>query len=142
MEFGRIEYPLRNGSKVRKVFLTLIGQSDDDVLKREGLRGLRLRRLVRLTHEAEEQGCLLSYEDLSALLVTSISTLKRDIVYLEKKGIIVPIKGRRKREKHSIQKIKNEILKERMIGNYANELQGNKICTTLEYGREPLENIK
>jgi Fic family protein len=98
-EFGRIEYILRNGSKARKVLLTLIGQCDEDILKREGLRGLRLRRLVRLTREAEEQGSLLSYEDLSALLVTSISTLKRDIAYLERKGIRVPIKGRRKRQR-------------------------------------------
>jgi Fic family protein len=98
-EFGRIEYILRNGSKARKVLLTLIGQSDEDILKREGLRGLRLRRLVRLTREAEEQGSLLSYEDLSALLLTSISTLKRDIAYLERKGIRVPIKGRRKRQR-------------------------------------------
>lgn len=96
MQFGRIEYFLKNGS-VRKIFLTVIGQSDDAVLKREGLRGLRLRRIIRLTHEAEEQGTLLSYEDLSALLLTSISTLKRDINYLERLGKKVPLKGRRKK---------------------------------------------
>lgn len=97
MEFGRIEYLLRNGSSGKKVLLTLIGQSDEFILKRDGLRALRLRRILRLTHEAEEQGHLLSYEDLSALLVTSVSTLKRDVAYLEKKGHRVPLKGRRKR---------------------------------------------
>lgn len=97
MKFERIEYPLKNDPKARKVLLTLIGQSDEDILKREGLRGLRLRRLIRLTREAEEQGCHLSYEDLSNLLVTSISTLKREVLYLQKKGIDVPIKGRRKK---------------------------------------------
>ncbi len=97
MEFGRIEYFLKNGS-VRKIFLTLIGQSDEEVLKREGLRRLRLRRILRLTHEAEEQGTLLRYEDLSALLLTSISTLKRDVSYLERMGKRVPLRGRRKKE--------------------------------------------
>ncbi len=104
MQFGRIEYFLKNGS-ARKIFLTVVGQSDEEVLKREGLRGLRLRRILRLTREAEEQGALLSYEDLSALLLTSISTLKRDIVYLERLGNKVPLKGRRKDKNKIIESI-------------------------------------
>lgn len=104
MDFGRIEYFLKNGS-VRKIFLTIVGQSDEEVLKREGLRGLRLRRILRLTHEAEEQGTLLRYEDLSALLLTSISTLKRDVAYLERHGNKVPLKGRRKNKLKVIERI-------------------------------------
>ncbi|MCX7793698.1 MAG: DUF1670 domain-containing protein [Thermodesulfovibrionales bacterium] len=96
MDFGKIEYFVKNGSFSR-ILLTLIGQSDEDVLKKEGLRKLRLRRILRLTHEAKEQGLLLSYEDLSALLLCSVSTLKRDIAYLERQGKEVPLKGRRKR---------------------------------------------
>lgn len=99
MEFGRIEYFIKNGSSCKKVLLTLVGQSDEEVLREEGLRGLRLRRLLRLTNEAKEQGCLLSYEDLAALLLTSVSTLKRDVAYLERMGRIIPIRGRRSRKK-------------------------------------------
>ncbi len=95
MEFGKIEYIILRHDKFHHLILTLIGQGDRDVLKKHGLRELRLRRIVRLTEEAYEQGHLLSYEDLSRLLVTSISTLKRDIAYLEKKGHRIRLKGRR-----------------------------------------------
>ncbi len=110
MEFGRIEYFKKNGSN-KRIILTLIGQSDEDVLKREGLKGLRLRRIIRLTHEAKEQGVLLSYEDLSALLLTSVSTLKRDIAYLERHGKQIPLKGRRKRLRHREKEDNNNFLK-------------------------------
>ncbi len=95
MEFGKLEYTILRHNKPYRLFLTLIGQGDRDVLKNQGLRALRLRRIVRLTEEAYEQGHFLSYEDLSRLLVTSISTLKRDIAYLEKKGYKIRLKGRR-----------------------------------------------
>lgn len=113
MEFGRIEYFTKNGSH-RRVILTLVGQSDDEVLKREGLRGLRLRRILRLTNEAQEQGVLLSYEDLSALLLTSISTLKRDIAYLERQGYTVPFKRKRK-NKFKGQKTQDKKLPENVV---------------------------
>lgn len=111
MEFGRIEYFLKNGS-YKKILLTVIGQSDEDILKKEGLRKLRLRRILRLTHEAQEQGVLLSYEDLSALLLCSVSTLKRDVAFLERSGKSVPLKGRRKRLKEDRQDENKNFLKE------------------------------
>lgn len=111
MEFGRIEYFKKNGSN-KRIILTLIGQSDEDVLKREGLKGLRLRRIIRLTHEAQDQGVLLSYEDLSALLLTSISTLKRDVAYLERQGKKIPLKGRRKRISNKTSEENSGILRE------------------------------
>jgi|Deesub1362A_J573_1020465.scaffolds.fasta_scaffold00004_412 Fic family protein len=99
MDFGRVEYIVfetSNGSGVKKLKLTLIGQDDEEILRQEGLAGLRRRRIIRLTNEAEKQGSLLSYEDLAGLLLTSLATLKRDVNYLEKQGYVVPLKGRRK----------------------------------------------
>ncbi|MBI5640938.1 MAG: DUF1670 domain-containing protein [Nitrospirae bacterium] len=100
MEFGRVEYiclEQKNGkgSSPRVLSLTLVGQGDEDLLFKKGLKALRQKRIMRLTEEAEEQGCLLGYEDLSALLLTSLATLKRDISEIEKNGIRVSLKGRR-----------------------------------------------
>jgi hypothetical protein len=101
MEFGKVDYRCSEkrgtGGIIRKTLnLTLIGLEDKQLLERKGVRSLRLARIIRLTREAEEQGCLLSYEDLSALLLTSLATLKRDVSCLEKNGSVVSLKGRRR----------------------------------------------
>jgi hypothetical protein len=100
VEFGKIEYTCRDrgngGSTLRTLQLTLVGLEDKDILAKRGVKGLRLNRIMRLTAEAAEQGCLLSYEDLSALLLTSLATLKRDISFLEKTGNPAALKGRRR----------------------------------------------
>jgi len=97
MDFGKIEYiPLGQGKGGRKLSLTLIGQGDSGILRGEGLASLRKKRLLRLVREAGSQDMLLSYEDLAALLMTSVSTLKRDIGEIEGKGHRVPLKGRRR----------------------------------------------
>lgn len=93
MDFGKVEYMV-NGIGLR---LTLIGEDDVDILKDEGLASLRRRRLVRLTNEAVSHGVLLSYDDLCCLLVSSLSTLKRDVSIIEGAGLSVLIKGRRRR---------------------------------------------
>jgi hypothetical protein len=97
MDFGKIAYTLTdgNGDGPRTLRLTLIGQGDEDTLGKEGLAGLRRKRIVRLTNEARLQGALLSYEDLSVLLFTSLATLKRDVKQLDSEGDPVPLKGRR-----------------------------------------------
>ncbi len=101
MEFGKIEYRLAgrgNGrSSVRTLHLTLIGLEDKGILARRGVKGLRLNRIMRLANEAMEQGCPLGYEDLSALLLTSLSTLKRDMAYLGSRGYDIPLRGRRQK---------------------------------------------
>jgi hypothetical protein len=99
MEFGKVEYRhsgLEDGETHRTLCLTLIGLEDKDLLQREGLRALRLSRIMRLTREAGEQGCLLGYNDLSALLLSSLATLKRDVAYLEKVGQAVRLKRRKR----------------------------------------------
>ncbi|MDA8155709.1 MAG: DUF1670 domain-containing protein [Actinomycetota bacterium] len=94
MEFGKIEYTA-NGSG-RQLKLTLIDHGDNEVLDKYGITELRRRRAVRLANEASEQGVLLSYFDLSCLLLCSLATLKRDIAFLEGRGAGMPLKGRRK----------------------------------------------
>jgi hypothetical protein len=100
MDLGKIEYiisrPGSGGKSLVKLRLTLIGQGDDNILREEGLAALRRKRIMRLTGEAENQGFVLGYKDLSGLLFTSLATIKRDVKCLEEQGIRVPIKGRRK----------------------------------------------
>lgn len=100
MDFGKVEYVVEagdgNGRAARKIKLTLIGQGDEDILRLKGLAGLRRKRILRLAKEAEMQGSLLGYEDLSGLLLTSLATLKRDVSHMERQGYTVPLRGRRK----------------------------------------------
>lgn len=112
MEFGKIEYKCvghkGEDAGVRIINLTLVGLDDKDVLVNSGVRELRINRIMRLTQEAKRQGCMLGYEDLSALLLTSVSTLKRDISHLGRKGYMVPIRGRRKNGKRDKEDVRQE----------------------------------
>ncbi len=78
----------------RKVRITLDDGSEDlATLKEFGRRGLRQVRLERMTEEAVEQGGVLSQEDLSKHLQTSIRTIKRDIQELKGRGVEIITRG-------------------------------------------------
>jgi len=109
MDFGKVKYHIavRTKTKIKaegkvkdftakSLRLTLIGRNDEYILSSGGLSELRKKRIMRLTREAHKQGVPLGYEDLNALLLSSVSTLKRDINILEKQGYVIPLKGRRK----------------------------------------------
>ena len=103
MGIGKLRYHVATKKRAYSVeriacktlMLTLIDMNDEDILSAQGLSELRKKRIVRLTEEAQKQGMLLSYEDLNALLLSSVSTLKRDVSLLEKHGCVVHLKGRR-----------------------------------------------
>jgi hypothetical protein len=70
-----------------------IDTEDDLVALRSGVADLRRSKIQRLTREAQNQGALLTQEDLARLLCTSRSTVKRDIAYLRSEGVDVPTRG-------------------------------------------------
>jgi hypothetical protein len=97
LDFGKVEFVIEgNGRAAQKLRLTLVGQNDSDVLKRRGLSELRRTRVLRLTREAVEQGCMLSYADLSGLLLCSLATLKRDVCALRKNGHAVQLRRQKR----------------------------------------------
>jgi len=75
------------------VKLTLSAKGDRKILKEKGLIDLRRRKIVRMCHEALDQGALLTQEDLAELLTTSARTVRYDIAALRKEGITVPTRG-------------------------------------------------
>jgi hypothetical protein len=74
------------------VRLTLDSADDLEALS-QGVAELRRGKIQRLTREAQEQGALLTQEDLVRLLCASRSTIKRDIGWLRKRGVDVPTRG-------------------------------------------------
>lgn len=74
------------------VALTLDSPDDLEAL-RKGVASLRRSKIQRLTLEAQEQGALLTQEDLARLLCASRSTIKRDIAHLRAQGIEIPTRG-------------------------------------------------
>jgi len=68
-------------------------QEDIDVYKKSGLHGLRQHKIIRITNEAIEQGGVLSYEDVAFILTSSVATIKRDMSFLRKKGVVIPSRG-------------------------------------------------
>jgi hypothetical protein len=74
------------------VNLTLDCPDDLDAL-RHGVAALRRCKIQRLTREAQEQGALLTQEDLARLLCASRSTIKRDIARLRAEGVDIPTRG-------------------------------------------------
>jgi len=96
-------YACKTSSRGKTIRLNLVDKGDGQILKNEGLIVLRRQRIFRITNEAEQQGCRLSYPDLAALLLTSLSTLKRDIAFLRKNGLRVPLGMRRRRRRESME---------------------------------------
>jgi hypothetical protein len=79
-------------SKREPINLT-VDSPDDLVALRHSVAALRRSKIERLTREAQEQGALLTQEDLARLLCASRSTVKRDIARLRAGGIDVPTRG-------------------------------------------------
>jgi biotin operon repressor len=81
----------------KRVPVTLTVDSPDDLEAwHDGVAALRQSKIQRLTREAQEQGALLTQEDLARLLCASLSTVKRDIAQLRAEGIDVPTRGQMK----------------------------------------------
>jgi Protein of unknown function (DUF1670) len=76
------------------VKLTLHNPEEDImVYKKSGLHGLRQHKILRITNEAIEQGAVLSYEDVAFILTSSVITIKRDMSFMRKKGVVIPSRG-------------------------------------------------
>jgi biotin operon repressor len=81
-------------SACQRVAIKLTVDSGDDVTAlSQGLAALRRSKIQRLTREAQDQGALLTQEDLARLLCSSRSTIKRDIAHLRGQGVDVPTRG-------------------------------------------------
>jgi hypothetical protein len=81
-------------AECKRVPINLTVDSPDDLEAfRKGVAAFRRSRIQRLTWEAQEQGALLTQEDLARLLCASRSTVKRDIAELRAKGLNVPTRG-------------------------------------------------
>jgi len=81
------------------VTLTMMDPEDDEELpldRRQGSIARRQRKIVRIADEAREQGGLLTQEDLAALLLSDVRTVRRDIGDLRERGIEVATRGQQK----------------------------------------------
>ena len=94
---ANIEKPPAPSLRKRRVVLTVVSEDDDEILAKQGLACLRQMRLLRLCREAHEQGAVLAFEDLTKLLLTSLSTVKRDLRLLRIQGLEVPIYRKKQR---------------------------------------------
>lgn len=82
--------------KKRRAKLTLYHPDDHEVLREQGISALRQSKIMRITVEAKDQGVLLTQEDLSLLLCSTIRTIRNDIRDLREQGISVPTRGQLK----------------------------------------------
>lgn len=75
------------------VLLTVVDDADAAVMLRQGTVALRRARIQRLSHEAQHQGALLSYEDLGLLLGVDVATIRRQVAKCRKANLPVPTRG-------------------------------------------------
>lgn len=93
---GTLTYWVSEGeNRMRSLRLTVC--SKDDRLT-GGLANTRRTIMSRLLNEAVSQGARLSYKDLSIIMLTSKATLKRDVSYLRRLGIAIPLRGNRQEQ--------------------------------------------
>jgi biotin operon repressor len=69
------------------------GLEDREVLHRHGHRALRRVRILRLAHEALDQGAVATQEDLAQVLHVSVRSIKRDCAHLRAEGFEIPTRG-------------------------------------------------
>jgi len=82
-------------SKQTTVTLTLdAGEEDLKIREKEGVVGLRRHRIQRVSHEAFQQGGLLTVEDLAHRLFNcGERTICRDLQYFRNNDIILPLRS-------------------------------------------------
>ena len=119
----------------KRVPINLTVDSPDDLEAfREGVAALRRSRIQRLTWEAQEQGALLTQEDLARLLCTSRSTVKRDIAELRAKGMNIPTRGQVKDIGKGISH-KTQIVEDWLAGYTFSEIQQRRRHSISSIGR-------
>ena len=79
--------------KVRLVLSVLRREEDLEVLYREGAAAKRRQQLLRIAIEAQEQGGLLTQEDLGLVLGCDVRTIRADIKALREHEVVVPTRG-------------------------------------------------
>jgi len=86
--------PLKDANMVR-VRLTLDSGDDDLAIRREGGPvALRRHRLERITHQAYQQGGLLTLEDVAYRLFNcGVRTLVRDMHHFKEQSIVLPLRS-------------------------------------------------
>jgi hypothetical protein len=85
--------PLSEQEMVRVTLTLDDGIEDLEVLKVQGFKSLRQKKILRLTDEAYEQGGLLTQEDLARLLQVSSRTIRSDISELIADGNTIHTRG-------------------------------------------------
>jgi len=85
--------PLSEQEMVRVTLTLDDGIEDLEVLKGQGFKALRQKKVLRLTDEAYEQGGLLTQEDLARLLQVSSRTIRSDIAELIIDGNTIHTRG-------------------------------------------------
>jgi biotin operon repressor len=122
-------------AECKRVPINLTVDSPDDLEAfREGVAALRRSKVQRLAWEAQEQGALLTQEDLARLLCTSRSTVKRDIAKLRTKGVNVPTRGQVKDIGKGISH-KTQIVKDWLASYTFSEIQQRRRHSISSIGR-------
>ncbi len=86
--------PLKQCPMVTVVLTLDAGEEDLKVKEESGVTALRRHRLERVTHEAFQQGGLLTVEDVAHRLFNcGERTLCRDVAALRKQGITLPLRS-------------------------------------------------
>ncbi len=77
---SKLMWYVKNGKDtIRSIRLSLCCEKEIEILREKGIGELRRNRLKRLLEEASCEGVRLTHTDLTLILLTSKSTLKRDL---------------------------------------------------------------
>jgi hypothetical protein len=79
--------------KKKTISLQFFCEKDKKFIKSGKISLLRKKKILEFCKEAFFKGALLTQEDLALLILTSISTIKRDIFDLNQEGFAIPTRG-------------------------------------------------
>ena len=86
--------PLSESKQVTVVLTLDAGDEDLQIREKQGVSGLRRHRIQRMSHEAFQQGGLLTVEDLAyRVLNCGPRTLSRDLRVLKTNHIVLPLRS-------------------------------------------------
>lgn len=86
--------PALGETEMVEITLTIDSDAEDEEVRtKEGLKGVRRGRILRLVDEALEQGGVMTQEDLARTLGVTTRTIRRDVRALKKEGHLLHTRG-------------------------------------------------